>query len=219
MTFTMIIDVETNGLPEYRGVKPFIVSNFNHARLIELGYILINNNNNKVVKKFSKLINTNVLINNSDIHGITEDMVHNEGISINSMFSEFGGDLEEVDQIVAHNISFDINIILSELYRLYNSTNQFNVKRLIGQIYLKKQICTMKFCATNFIEFKKYPKLIDLHKMIYYDENMHQTHRALDDVMLCYDVYVFLKNNSLTLNNKDDNDKKVSFITLLKTAK
>lgn len=213
MSHTIILDVETTGIPKYRGVKPFIISNFESARLIEIGYILINNITNKIDKKVSRLINSNLIITNSHIHGITNEMVDEKGEPLEIVLKDLFDDLKHVDKIVAHNISFDTSIILSELYRIYNTCKLFDPTKVIGLIYSTQHVCTMKFCSNTFVEFDRYPKLINLHKMIFPDRDVDQNHRALDDVFLCYDVYMFLKNKGIQLTETHYN--KISLQTIL----
>ena len=212
MSHTIVLDVETTGIPKYRGVKPFIISNFESARLIEIGYILINNTTNIIDKKVSRLINSNLVITNSDIHGITNEMIEEDGEPLEIVLHDLFEDLKHVDKIVAHNISFDLSIILSELYRIYNTCKLFDPTKLIGLIYLAQHVCTMKFCSNVFTEFNKYPKLIHLHKLLFPNRDMIQNHRALDDVLLCYDVYTFFKNKGFVCIEKPT--QKISIQTM-----
>ena len=55
----LFIDIETNGLPFYKGYNkyydPIEIEYYNTARMIEIGYIIYDNNKNKI-KKISHLI-------------------------------------------------------------------------------------------------------------------------------------------------------------------
>jgi DNA polymerase III epsilon subunit-like protein len=177
--YIMILDTETNGLPKMRGFNnyypPWIFKYYDTARLIELAYIIYNKNGDKI-KEVSNLVTPiGFNIRNSEIHGITEEMAF-QGKNIKEVFEEFKNDLKDVEILVAHNISFDINILLSEFYRQNN-------KELINIFKVKQKYCTMKK-GMEFMKFYKYPKLIELYEFIY-NEPCIQHHRALSDVVIC----------------------------------
>jgi DNA polymerase-3 subunit alpha len=182
----MVFDIETTGFPKKWNVHPFNVSNYDTCRVINLGYVLLDKNNN-VIKKVDHLIKhpESIIIPNSDIHGITNQDIEDNGIPFNDVLTEFIVDIYSCKKLVAHNIDFDFNVLLSELYRNYEKC-----RKIIGQMYTKELVCTMKI-GQQFMNITKYPKLTELYKRLY-NEEWNQTHRALDDATVCAKCYVHL---------------------------
>ena len=188
MAYALVFDLETSGLPRYRNVSPFKTQYYDSSRMIEIGYVIISPNG-IVLKEYKHLVRyEKIVINieNSFIHGITNEMVIEDGVDIQDVFDELKDDMKKVDVIVAHNIDFDYNILLSEIYRKYSKN-----KELLGLIYSKQLYCTMKQ-GQKVMKMKKYPKLIELNKY-FFKNDWVQTHRAFDDVTICMKCYIELK--------------------------
>ena len=75
----IVFDTETTGFPLGRNVPPFMSGNYNSARMIEIGYIIMENN--EIIKKKDHLIKHDEFteLTNSHIHGITMDMLNIQG--------------------------------------------------------------------------------------------------------------------------------------------
>ncbi len=183
----IFIDTETTGLPtliSYNRYYPYYqLEYYNKSRIIELGYMVYDSNNNKI-KEFNKLIRPNNFeITNTEIHGITNEQAINEGINIIDALKELEEDLKYTDTIIAHNINFDINIILSEASRAKCS-------KLVESIHKKVKKCTFKIAQEIY---KKNFKLVNLYSHLF-NKNIEQEHRALSDVKILVDCYFELHN-------------------------
>ena len=183
----LVLDTETTGFPTYKNAHPFYQTYYASARMIEIAYVLIDNTTHEIVKEVSFLIKDDHRdsIQNSHIHGITNEMTQEKGVYIDECFDELFEDLKLVDIIVAHNIEFDMKILLSEIYRQYSKR-----KKLLGLLYSKNTACTM-LMGLKHMEVRKFPKLIELHKHLFH-EDWKQAHRALDDVEKCAKCYLQL---------------------------
>jgi DNA polymerase III epsilon subunit-like protein len=199
----LIFDIETTGLPIFLEYNKFPNPKESHlyenSRIIEIGYIIIDENFQIVLEK-SALTKTDLHITNEHIHGITDEILKKEGQSLKHVLIELNQNIEnfKVDTIIAHNIQFDYNIVLSEIFRYLNSTNltRYSKKVLCGlktNLYNMNQICTMKEGRKLT---GKNPKLKDLYEKLF-NVVVSQTHRALDDVKLCVGCWIQL--NQLTL--------------------
>jgi DNA polymerase-3 subunit epsilon len=184
----LVFDTETTGFPRYKNSPPFKTYSYDTARVIEIGYVVITPAGEKV-KEVSHLIKycDKVDIQNSHIHGISNEMVNTTGISIHEMFDELILDLINVDTIVAHNLEFDYNVLLSEVYRNYK-----NYKNLLGLLYSKELHCTMQI-GKKYMLNSKFPKLVELNQLLFNQEWV-QSHRALDDASICAKCYIKLMN-------------------------
>lgn len=174
----LVVDTETTGLPSSWDFRR--INCFDSARLIELGFILFDSNGNLVYKNSILIRPNGFTIENSHIHGISHVEAVEKGKSIDEVLNEFEQILKTVDGIVCHNITFDMNIIMSEAYRLKRNN-------LIQLIESKQKICTMEM-GKKFMKFYKNPKLVELYKFIF-NKEFNQEHRALSDCEACADCY------------------------------
>ena len=96
-----------------------------------------------------------VPLESTAIHGISHDTAEKNGKSLSSVIATFLA--EEYDILVAHNIDFDMNVLINAIkWDLQLSLPLF-----------PKQICTMKL-STNMCKIQgkfgyKYPKLKELY--------------------------------------------------------
>ena len=188
----MFIDVETIGLPVNKGYgkyyPPCDTQYYDTSRIIEIAYIVCSNDG-QILKKYNELIIPNgFTIENSEFHGITTEEAKNKGKYINDVLTQLCLDLDNVDTIVAHNIQFDINNILSECHRI-------NYEEIIHKISYKEKQCTMAIgknlmmIPDNYKSGKyKNPKLVELYKYLF-NETIQQEHRALSDALICHKCY------------------------------
>jgi DNA polymerase III epsilon subunit-like protein len=194
MGHILIFDTETSGLPPYKMInnKRSIACPEKYAsywvdcRLIELGWLLYTSEGT-LIKSSSSIIKPDIdfliPIEAARIHGITTEKARKEGRNIQEVLKEFIQDLELSDLIIAHNMDFDYNIILSELIR-------FNYPKDV--ITSKKRICTMK----DYLKpTQKWPKLSELYYQSF-GKPMFQSHRALEDAQACADIYFHIQGRT-----------------------
>lgn len=173
----MFLDTETSGIPYSNDYTQ--LSKYDNARLIELGYIIYNGDIMEL--EYDSLVKpNNFIITNEFVHGITQDNAINNGKNLKEVLEKLYNDLQQVDAIICHNIKFDMNILLSECYRI-------NYTDLIKLIESKNKICTMKL-GKEYMNISKNPKLIDLYKFIF-NEPVKQDHRSLSDCHICAKCY------------------------------
>lgn len=189
MSYTLVVDTETTGLPTLTAKRKYYSYKnsecYNDSRMIELAYIIYDEDENIVVER-SNLVKTSVRITNDNIHGITNKMTDKDGLDINEIFDLFVEDTKDKTiVIVAHNIRFDVNIILSEAHR-------YKRNDVINKIKNSEGICTCVLGMT-VLELKYHIKLVVLHKKLF-DKVVTQDHRALSDVKLCAECYFELLN-------------------------
>lgn len=174
----MVLDTETTGFPNSRDPKDF--EKFNSARLIELGYIVYDASGKKI-KEYDSLVKPdNWTITNSFVHGISQSDAMTKGKPLCEVLADLSSDLNKVQAFVCHNISFDMDIILAEAYRL-------NKIELVNKIDSKQKICTMDI-GKKFMKLNKKPKLVELYKFLFKQE-FKQDHRALSDCVACADCF------------------------------
>lgn len=181
----LIIDVETTGLPQRDnlsyGQNPSYekLNMYDSSRVVQISMMLCDEKFEQIELKDFIVKANNFTIENSAFHGITNEISANEGISFSEIAKEISKYLKRVSHIIAHNASFDISILNSELYRAGFHT-------IISELKTKKILCTMKH--TKFIVKAKnnygikYPSLAELYKFVI-KKNIENAHNSKYDVI------------------------------------
>jgi DNA polymerase III epsilon subunit-like protein len=180
----MFIDLETTGLPDRKDYNnlynPTDYHHYDTSRIVEIAYIITDINGN-IIKEYTNLvIPYDYDILNSKIHGITMFDAISNGIELNDVFDEILKDLVDINTIVAHNISFDENVLLAECYR-------HNKVVIIQEIMKKNKLCTMAM-GKKYMKQNKNPKLVELYKYLF-NKDVVGNHRALVDTKLCMECF------------------------------
>jgi len=138
---SLIFDTETNGLPlcKWYGYFPVYTDlpSYDNARVVQVSYIITDNNYNKLEESDTIIKADNFKIENHRFHGITETISETKGVPFIEFAEMFNNCLDFVHTIVAHNVSFDFNVLCAEFYR-------YGLHELIAKFESKNQICTMK---------------------------------------------------------------------------
>ena len=182
---SLIFDTETSGLPKRNGYKyydPKLIKYYKKSRVIEIAYNIIDDKGN-ILSSYSELvIPDNFEITNTRFHGITTKMCIDGGKSIDTILKKISNDIDKfnINNIISHNIEFDINILLAECYR-YNSPL---AKKLIDCNWY----CTM-LKGKEYMNVYKWPKLSELYEYLF-KKKIKQEHRAKSDMEYCMKCYI-----------------------------
>lgn len=159
-----VIDIETTSLDSLSG------------EILEISAIKVKNK--EVVDTFSKLIKVNEEIGpfTTNLTGITNEMVLNEGENLIDVLTSFSNFLED-DIIIGHNVNFDINF-------LYDS-----MEKNLGEVLTNDYIDTLRL-SRKLLPNLSHHRLDDLIE--YFNLNKRDLHRALNDCILTNEVYLSL---------------------------
>ena len=117
----LIIDTETTGLfinNSIRATKKNLIEYpDNFPRLVQLCYMLMDEEGNYEGDVFYIKQEKNIPKQAIKIHGITNEKCNNEGIELEKGLEYLAIAASTVDSIVGHNIAFDYKIIQSESIR------------------------------------------------------------------------------------------------------
>jgi DNA polymerase-3 subunit epsilon len=172
----LFFDTETTGLPI--NWKAPITDINNWPRLVQLAYLIYDQNGNQIAEKnfIIKPQGFNIPLEASRIHKISTARAHEEGIDLQEALDDFQNAINQAEFLVAHNMSFDEKIIRTEFLR----------NAMIDNIAAKKKICTME-STTNFCAIKghygyKWPKLSELHYKLF-QTDFEEAHNATFDIL------------------------------------
>jgi len=177
-----IFDLETNGLPCSSNFGYKFVNNW--PKIVQIAWGLYNSQGHNLVFRnyILKPVDFTISKESTKIHGISSNFAKKNGIKMHNILKIIQNDLKKSSFIVAHNLNFDRNTLLSEFTRIDRSD-------LIHLFETKKQICTLKetidFCringSPNPYSLYKWPKLAELYKKLF-NKNIENAHNAEYDV-------------------------------------
>ena len=185
----LVFDIETTGLP--KDMKGDIKDSSNWPYIVQLSWLVYDDTIKCVVAEEDIIIklsdNKQIPIESTKIHGITNEKMLNEGVSINKILPKFLNNFKDCQILVAHNIKFDINIIQAEFFR------NFNINPI--QDHNKIEYCTMKYgkSITKIWKQSKYydglylkpPRLSELHEKLFATTPTN-LHNSMVDVWACF---------------------------------
>jgi DNA polymerase III subunit epsilon len=171
----LFFDTETTGLP--RNWKAPVTDLNNWPRLVQLAYLLFDQNGNKIASG-DFIIKPNgftIPVEVSRIHGISTERANSEGHHLPAILQQFHSLVEQANYLVAHNMSFDEKIVGAEFLRC----------GMQNSIAGKRKICTMEsttnFCAIAGPYGYKWPKLSELHYKLF-RTGIEEAHNAAIDI-------------------------------------
>lgn len=161
----VIIDTETTGL------------NCKYHRVIEVAAVKVKGG--KIISEYSSLIKItgDVPYLITQITGITKEDLNNEGRNPEEVFPEIKEFIGS-STFVAHNVNFDYRFMNAEFGR-YEIPELDNPKLCTVQVARRSNLPITNFRLTTIKEYLG----IDL-----------QSHRALNDVMVCYELLKLTMN-------------------------
>ncbi len=118
------------------------------------------------------------------INGLTMEMLNEKGLDCKSVLRHLMLDMAKCDRIVAHNISFDMQMLKTTLLKLGVDKEYFN-----PILDKEKRYCTMMKGKTH-LGVSKWPKLVEIYNEFFNEE--FDAHDALADVKACHRVYLEL---------------------------
>ena len=181
----LVFDTETTGLPPSKEGSFRNSLAWTCCRMVELAWTiytpdgLVIREQSFLVKPYGFVIPQSAI----NIHGITQVEAFDKGFLVDTVLRTFINDIDEfnVGTLVAHNISFDDNVVLSEMWRL-----GLNIEPFLSL----NRVCTMK---SNTKTGRKWYKLCDLYKEVT-GQPMINSHRAGVDVSACATIYFALNH-------------------------
>lgn len=188
MIRVMFIDLETTGLPKQPSYDyyydPKQTNHYDTSRIVQLCVITYDidqkDPENSVKKSEHNYIirPDGFVIQNAEIHGIDHNLASFAGITLADAMRNIKDDIAECKLLVAHNLGFDKNVLLSELYRT-------NLAEYVPYIISMSEFCTSKGCSNltkiPFNKFKyKQPKLSELYQFLF-KKTANGLHDALVD--------------------------------------
>jgi len=192
----LVFDTETTGLPKGRDPNPEDTHLFPH--IVQLSWLVFNSGTNKIDAMQDKIIrlpnNVRIPQKATEIHGITQERMIEDGLPIESVLNTFMRDVSSCTYLIGHNINFDKSMIEVECIR--NKCRRLSYYRKISfcTMIQGQNVCCIKkkyACARKAKIDYKYPKLIELHKHLF-NTTPSNLHNSLIDVLVCFRCFYSL---------------------------
>ena len=173
--FYLVFDTETTGFSSERD------------RIVSIAWGIFTRENRNVCLAYYIVRPSDFVIRDGSpatkVHGITQRRALREGVSFGKIVDLFDENIGHISKVVAHNISFDIRMLLAELDR-EASIYSLALKSSLSEM---PQVCTLAKARQTIPELKS-KKLADVYRH-YYPGKEFKEHDALEDVKACAKCY------------------------------
>lgn len=184
----LVFDTETTGLVKH-GLPP---EHPDQPRLVQIALVQLDDDLN-AIQKVSIIVKPDGFVipkEASDVHGINQETAEKYGLPIKTVLSVFNQMCLQSDQLVAHNLKFDLLLMRSELSR----NGVVDRTEGIDAFCTMESSCdytaippTEKMVAAGMTQYKN-PSLSEAYKH-FTGKNLVGAHDALIDVMATIEVY------------------------------
>ena len=193
----LFIDTETTGLPLNDNLPYTDLKNWPY--LVQVALIIEDDNYGILAKRNIILKPDGYTIPESatKIHGISNERAVKNGEDRDKVISFLDLALYKSDIIIGHNVSFDLNVIKSEIIRIKGIENALFEKKkhiVIDTMKMGRNICKTPNLSFH-TRLNKYPKLDELYYKLF-NKHFNNQHDAMADVQAAYDCYYELKRKS-----------------------
>lgn len=191
MSKIIILDTETTGLPPTSGYNQYMNPEksdlYSNCRIVQISWIALDEKI-QITDEFNAVIKpVGFVIPPSSFHEVTMEIAEKDGLSMEYVLDSLIEYMKNCKCIVGYNLSFDINVLLSELYRFGNK-----YQGLINDIKKCTKECAMQLAVTKF-KLKRNFKLTDIYEHLF--KSTFQAHNSLEDVYATARCYISLKDN------------------------
>ena len=193
-----VLDIETTGLPVRIGL-PFDVyppytdlAKYDTCRVVRVSWVILDTVDLKEIGAHEfvvKPVDFEIPRFSERFHGITQARALATGTSFASIAEQMNESVRDCDVLVAHNLPFDKNIMLSELYRdqlRHVDAPSVALGELTDKLRQMEEWCTMKYGRRQFGGGKS-PRLDELFYHLV-DANP-LTDASVTNVAKCVRVY------------------------------
>lgn len=199
MPLGLFFDSETNGLPlTYKGPQADLRNSKNWPRLLQLGFILADLETGEILLESDQFVDPlgtfELDLEAQKTHKITLETLQSKGKDLVDVIAYFLAEgVDKADVLIGHNISYDLNIVGAECYRLHLVED-------IKTMGAKPRVCTMK-STTNLCRIPgpfgfKWPKLEELHVHLF-GKGFEGAHDAMNDIRATKDCFMHLSSQGL----------------------
>jgi DNA polymerase III epsilon subunit-like protein len=185
--FRLFFDTETTGLPKSRDARNHDVDNW--PRLVQLAWLLTGVDGSMIVR--NRIVipwGFQIPPAATEIHGITNAIAEEDGISIKESMVEFMVAVEMAELLIGHGVYFDKSVVGAELIRLGMESAYEIFKKVKRFDTMQKSTKICKLPHKNGRKGYKWPTLQELHKHLFLTdfESAHDAYADVQATVRCY---------------------------------
>ena len=188
MVLYLFFDTETTGLPKDRRL-PATSKADNWPDIVSISWVVYEDT--RFVRSNSYIIKPNgwtIPAESTGIHGIDNAFAEKNGHNLDTILLIFLADAVKSDVVVAHNLSFDKNVVDGAWKWRLHRTVPFEWPKLkICTAELGKDLCKFKFARGG--EGYRYPKLSELYIFLCKRNPHNPLHNSLNDTLLLVSLF------------------------------
>lgn len=190
MSYIMILDTETTGLPprlsnaykdkwKYKPVEDSKA--WECSRLVQVAWNIYTKAGELIHKRDFLIYPDGFTIPKeaSNVHGFTTEIALRDGVRLREALEQLAEDLLDTWLVVCHNMAFDYRIIAAELIRAGMSSTYTMWKNRLKH-------CTM---LTNTLPGERWPKLCNLYERLFGHQPVADLHKADEDIRVTADIF------------------------------
>lgn len=197
-----VLDLETTGLPlRCKTTRKFFnyrwSSKYDTARVVSISWIVLNKHYQEQQQQYFVIRPKGFSIppESTRIHNINDDFAKTSGVEFSQVHDDLMNAISNCNQIVSHNLDFDLNVLLSEVYR-YDKNSP-----LITKLLSMNRYCTM-IQGMKMTKRNKFPKLSELYKACF-DKEITNAHHALFDTIHCCECFKMMASQNQNQNENE----------------
>lgn len=185
-------DTETTGLPRRFGAPAEDVIAWEPARLVQLSWIVDQDGEeigfgDLVVRPDGFVIPAEA----SAVHGITTEEALKRGVELKRALYAFLGAAKLADEVVGHNVEFDLGVVGAEMVRVWQKNY---LKGVVTRDTMKESV---DFCAIGGgARGYKWPKLMEMYRKLFGCE-FEGAHDSLADIRATRECFWELKRRGV----------------------
>lgn len=184
----LIVDTETSGLPG-RGMP---LTHPRYPRIVELGMVLIDGDRERQsVNLIIKPEGWEVPAEAAAIHGIDHALATRVGVPIRAAIATYAHLMRCADEVVGHNVRFDLDLIGAELLRLGRDLVDYRPRAVVDTAEVATPVVrlppTERMIAAGLGDRFKTPTLGECYRFLF-NEELTGAHGAMIDCRACWRV-------------------------------
>lgn len=206
----LCLDLETSGLPKQPRYNHYydysLIAYYNNSRVVQIGYVMcwIDDESKNPQTSAEYIITPDTfIITNERFHGITHAIAMSKGINFPDAIALMQLDIKKTSLVVAHNAGFDVNVLLSEMWRagLKTEAKEFESIPYFCTSLRMKHIMKlpMRYRNKRRLIYKQ-PNLGELYKWLFgcpIDDSTGRRHTALFDAEVLIKCFLEMLNKKL----------------------
>jgi DNA polymerase III epsilon subunit-like protein len=190
----LVFDTETTGLPPKN--TPVTLTDA-WPYIVQLSYLVYDTEVCSILCLQDDIVKcpVSIPVESARIHGITDTIAQTKGSHLAELMPAFlKAVAEDAELIIAHNMSFDRDMVIVECHRLGIHCDSFLKKPMHCTMKKNINLCALARRTKTGTSYFKFPTLAELHYHLF-RVRPDGMHNAKADVLICLRCY--LKVNGL----------------------